>query len=106
MTTLSARRSRLGGSGTVRHCGTQSRIDVGGLAMGFQLTSTAWTEGQPIPSRYTGAGENLSPPLKWTDPPEASQSLALICEDPDAPGGIFTHWILYNLPVASRELSE
>jgi hypothetical protein len=74
--------------------------------MSFQLTSTAFEQGQPIPTVYTGEGDDHSPPLKWTDPPPKTKSLALICEDPDAPRGIFIHWVIFNLPTESRELSE
>ncbi len=74
--------------------------------MNFTLTSTAFAEGRRIPSRHTGDGEDLSPPLKWVDPPEGTRSLALLCEDPDAPRGTFTHWVVFNLPAMSRELSE
>jgi hypothetical protein len=74
--------------------------------MSFALTSTAFQEGQPIPQQHTADGKNVSPPLKWLDPPARTQSLALICEDPDAPRGTWTHWVLFNLPPQSRELSE
>jgi Raf kinase inhibitor-like YbhB/YbcL family protein len=74
--------------------------------MKFLLTSTAFEEGQHIPLDHTADGKDLSPTLKWTDPPEGTRSFALICEDPDAPRGMFTHWLVYNLPVASREMSE
>ena len=74
--------------------------------MALQLTSTAFQEGQPIPRQYTGDGQNISPPLKWQDPPAGTRSLALICEDPDAPRGTFTHWLIFNLPAEARELSE
>jgi Raf kinase inhibitor-like YbhB/YbcL family protein len=74
--------------------------------MEFTLTSTAFEDGQPIPRRYSGEGEDRSPLLKWSDPPPRTQSFALICEDPDAPHGTFTHWVAFNIPAASRELSE
>jgi Raf kinase inhibitor-like YbhB/YbcL family protein len=74
--------------------------------MTMQLTSTAFEEGQPIPLDHTGEGHNLSPQLKWNDPPAGTRSLALIFEDPDAPRGIFTHWLVYNIPAESRELPE
>jgi Raf kinase inhibitor-like YbhB/YbcL family protein len=74
--------------------------------MNLELTSAAWREGQPIPAKYTGDGRDLSPPLKWHDPPENTQSFALICEDPDAPRGTYTHWVIFNIPSASRELPE
>jgi Raf kinase inhibitor-like YbhB/YbcL family protein len=78
----------------------------GALAMNFELTSTAFEEGRPIPVQYTGDGANISPPLKWTDPPRGTRSLALLVQDPDAPRGTFTHWVAFNLPALSRELSE
>lgn len=61
---------------------------------------------QNIPRHYTCDGENVSPPLAWGDVPEGTKSLALIADDPDAPGGTFTHWVLYNLPPHLRELPE
>ena len=74
--------------------------------MALELTSAAFQGGQPIPRQYTGDGRNLSPPLTWRDPPAGTRSLALICEDPDAPRGTFTHWVAFNLPAESRELGE
>lgn len=74
--------------------------------MSFELTSTAFEEGQHIPIDYTADGRNVSPPLKWTDPPKGTVCLALVCEDPDAPRGTWCHWIVTNIPAESRELSE
>jgi Raf kinase inhibitor-like YbhB/YbcL family protein len=74
--------------------------------MRLELTSPAFQEGQPIPRHYTGDGPNHSPPLQWSDPPEGTQSWALICEDPDAPRGIWVHWVLFNLPAEARALKE
>src|SRR5438094_682071 len=68
-----------------------------GNPMNLQLTSTAFEEGQPIPLDHTGEGRNVSPQLKWTDPPAGTKSFALICEDPDAPRGTFTHWVVFNI---------
>jgi len=65
--------------------------------MTFSLTSPAFRDGGQIPAKYTGDGENLSPPLKWSDPPTGTKSFALIVEDPDAPSGTFHHWGLYNI---------
>ena len=62
------------------------------------LLSTAFKNYKDIPVKYTGDGEEISPPLRWQDTPDTTRSLALICEDPDAPGGTFDHWILYNIP--------
>ncbi len=74
--------------------------------MAMELTSPALVEGGSIPRQYTKDGRNLSPPLQWSDPPENTRSLALICEDPDAPRGTFTHWVVFNLPPQTRDLGE
>jgi Raf kinase inhibitor-like YbhB/YbcL family protein len=73
--------------------------------MTFKLTSPAIAEGQPIPRDYTGDGRDVSPPLVWSDPPEGTRSFALVCEDPDAPRGTWTHWVVFNLPAEAHELS-
>jgi Raf kinase inhibitor-like YbhB/YbcL family protein len=70
----------------------------------LKLHSPIFSEGFPIPPDYTADGQNTSPPLSWNDPPEGTKSFALICDDPDAPRGTFTHWLLYNLPADAREL--
>ena len=74
--------------------------------MPFQLTSRVFKEGEAIPVRYAGEGEDVSPPLDWQDPPVGSKSFALVCEDPDAPGGTFVHWVLYNTPPNPFTLPE
>ncbi len=74
--------------------------------MALELTSTALQKGESIPKQYTADGRNISPPLQWRDLPAGTRSLALVCEDPDAPRGTFTHWVIFNLPAESRELSE
>lgn len=73
--------------------------------MNFMLSSTAFAEGQAIPVKYTCDGANASPPLRWDGAPQA-QSFVLIVDDPDAPGGTFTHWVLYDIPGQQRELPE
>ena len=70
------------------------------------LTSTAFSSGRPIPTKYTCDGADISPPLKWQGVPEGAKSLALICDDPDAPVGTWVHWVLYDLPTATTELTE
>ncbi|MGN6547943.1 MAG: YbhB/YbcL family Raf kinase inhibitor-like protein [Aureliella sp.] len=72
----------------------------------MKLASTAFTEGHAIPVDYTGDGANTSPPLTWTEQPKGTASFALICEDPDAPRGIWTHWVLFNLPAATHQLAK
>jgi Raf kinase inhibitor-like YbhB/YbcL family protein len=75
-------------------------------AMTIQITSTAFDEGGLIPPQYTCDGDDISPPLAWTSIPEGTQSLALICDDPDAPMGTWVHWVLYNLPADVADLPE
>ncbi|MFW6088206.1 MAG: YbhB/YbcL family Raf kinase inhibitor-like protein [Gemmatimonadota bacterium] len=73
----------------------------------MRLTSSAFGDGERIPERYTADGEDLSVPLSWTDPPDETAELALIVDDPDAPGPeSWVHWVLYNIPSDSRELAE
>lgn len=72
----------------------------------FELTSTAFQQGDPIPPKYSCDGEDVSPPLSWGEPPATTQSLALIMDDPDAPGGTWDHWILFNIPPGLRTLQE
>ncbi|HYE74918.1 MAG TPA: YbhB/YbcL family Raf kinase inhibitor-like protein [Blastocatellia bacterium] len=74
--------------------------------MNFEITSDAFASGQNIPSKYTCDGQNISPPLKWSGAPQGTRSFALIVEDPDAPSGTFDHWLLFNIPAATTELSE
>jgi len=74
--------------------------------MAFELTSSAFQPQAPIPLKYTCQGEDVSPPLRWSDPPREAQSFALIMDDPDAPMGTWVHWVLYNLPADARELPE
>jgi Raf kinase inhibitor-like YbhB/YbcL family protein len=72
----------------------------------FLLTSSAFTEGGAIPRRYTCDGQDRSPPLSWTAPPTGSRSLALILDDPDAPGGRFIHWLAWGIPPDTGGLAE
>jgi Raf kinase inhibitor-like YbhB/YbcL family protein len=74
--------------------------------MALQLTSTAFENGVDIPVKHTCDGEDVSPPLRWEGEPDATVSFALIMEDPDAPNGTFTHWIVYNMPPDVHELEE
>ncbi len=71
--------------------------------MPFALSSSAFTEGATIPARYTCDGENVPPPLQWDGKPARAQSLVLILDDPDAPGGVFTHWVVYDLPAGNAD---
>jgi Raf kinase inhibitor-like YbhB/YbcL family protein len=78
----------------------------GGPAISFALKSTAFPNGGEIPRKYSCSGENISPALSWTDTPAQARSLALIADDPDAPAGTWTHWILWNIPAHSTSLPE
>jgi len=74
--------------------------------MDFKLKVSAFEYGSKIPSKYTCNGNDVSPPIAWENPPEGTESFVLIVDDPDAPSGTFTHWILWNLPKDKRSLEE
>lgn len=74
--------------------------------MKLHLTTTAFAEGQPIPRRHAFDDQDLSPTLQWSGVPPAAKSLALICDDPDAPMGTWVHWVIYDLPPATAGLAE
>ncbi|MFC4003214.1 YbhB/YbcL family Raf kinase inhibitor-like protein [Prauserella oleivorans] len=67
------------------------------LASGVELRSPAFNDGAFIPDRYAKGRENVSPPLEWTHVPDGARELVLLCEDPDAPGGTFVHWVLTGI---------
>jgi Raf kinase inhibitor-like YbhB/YbcL family protein len=77
----------------------------GGM-MPFQIASSAFSNGETIPKKFTCDGTDLSPPLSWKERPAATQSFALIADDPDAPVGVWVHWVLYNVPANMTELPE
>jgi Raf kinase inhibitor-like YbhB/YbcL family protein len=72
----------------------------------IELTSASFKDGEAIPAKHTCDGEDSSPALKWTGLPNKAKSLALICDDPDAPIGTWVHWVLYDLPPTLSALSE
>lgn len=77
----------------------------------MELTSPAFVQNGTIPERYTCDGANISPPLRWNNPPSGTKSFALIVDDPDAPDPraprmTWVHWVLFNIPAQVRELSE
>lgn len=74
--------------------------------MTISLASAAFENGKPIPKRHTCDGEDVSPPLRWSGVPDGAKSLALICDDPDAPMGTWVHWVLYDIPVSLSGLPE
>lgn len=71
----------------------------------LRIQTPAFNEGKQIPRQYTCDGENAPPPLNLSSTPAGAKSLAVIVEDPDAPGGTFTHWLVWNLPPDSRGVS-
>ena len=74
--------------------------------MTFTLTITAFADGSPIPAKFTCEGANVSPELRWNDAPADTRSYALIVDDPDAPVGTFTHWVLFDVPADRSSLAE
>lgn len=74
--------------------------------MEIKLKSTAFGEDGMIPKKYTCEGLDVSPPFSWTAVPAGTKSLAFTCDDPDAPGGTWVHWVLFNLPANIQELPE
>lgn len=72
----------------------------------MELRSEAFTQDGTIPRVYTRDGEDRSPPLTWSDLPRDAESLALIVEDPDAPRGTFTHWLMWDIPITNERLPE
>ena len=72
----------------------------------FTLQSDAFGSGETIPMRHSCDGDDLSPPLTWSPPPEGTRSLALVVDDPDAPSGTFTHWLAWGIDPAAGSLAE
>ncbi|HVW84221.1 MAG TPA: YbhB/YbcL family Raf kinase inhibitor-like protein, partial [Bryobacteraceae bacterium] len=72
----------------------------------LHLTVSGFPDGGAIPQRFTCDGDDVSPALHWSDAPEGTQSFALIVDDPDAPSGTWTHWILWDIPASVHSISE
>jgi Raf kinase inhibitor-like YbhB/YbcL family protein len=84
----------------------KEEIQPGESPKSIEVTSTAFQAGIPIPKQFTGDGADQSPPLRWSEPPPGTKSIALISDDPDAPRGTWVHWVLFNLPSQTREVEE
>jgi Raf kinase inhibitor-like YbhB/YbcL family protein len=72
----------------------------------LEVTSSAFDDGKPIPATFTCDGDDRAPPLTWTDPPDDAVSLAIVVDDPDAPGGTFTHWLVTQIRPDEGETVE
>jgi Raf kinase inhibitor-like YbhB/YbcL family protein len=72
----------------------------------MKITSSAFNEGGNIPSKFTCDGSDTSPPLQLTSVPPGAKSLVLIADDPDAPGGLFTHWLVWNIAPQTNSIAE
>jgi len=79
-----------------------AKEDTGVKTATLVVASPAFKEGELMPKEFTADGENVSPPLAWSNVPDDAKSIALVCEDPDAPRGTFVHWVIFNIdPKAS-----
>lgn len=74
--------------------------------MAFTLESSAFKANDMIPTRFTCDASNASPPLSWKGAPSTTQSFVLIMDDPDAPRGTWVHWVLFNIPASTTQLTE
>jgi Raf kinase inhibitor-like YbhB/YbcL family protein len=74
--------------------------------MPMTVLSSAFQDGEQLPARFTADGQDLSPPLRWSNPPVGTRSLAIACEDPDAPTGLFVHWLAWNIHPDQRHVNE
>ncbi len=70
------------------------------------ISSPDFKNNETIPAKFTGEGQNISPALIWPDVPANTATLAVIMDDPDAPSGLFTHWIIFNIPHINKELPQ
>jgi Raf kinase inhibitor-like YbhB/YbcL family protein len=87
---------------------SQGQVNENMEQMTYQLsvTSPAFKDNERIPVKYTADGDDMSPPLKWAEIPDGVAEYALIVDDPDAPGGVFTHWVIYGLPGSYDHLDD
>ena len=74
--------------------------------MSFTLEISGFRYGDKIPEKFTCDSSDISPHIVWTDAPSSTKEFVLIMDDPDAPHGVFTHWIIYNIPSTITELKE
>ena len=74
--------------------------------MEIKLTSSEFKDGEMIPIKYSGEGDDMSPPLEWSGLPAGTKSIAIVCDDPDAPYGNFVHWVIFNIPPSANSMPE
>jgi Raf kinase inhibitor-like YbhB/YbcL family protein len=74
--------------------------------MAFTLNSPAIRDGAFVPARHACTGDNISPPFEWSGAPDGAKSFALLCEDPDAPSGMFRHWAIFDIAPENAALAE
>lgn len=73
---------------------------------GFVITSKSFKNGEPLPKKHAKAGQDVNPQLSWTGAPAGTKSFALINDDPDAPCGLWAHWLVKNIPASTTEIKE
>jgi len=79
---------------------------LSGMAWALEIKSSAFSDGENIPAKYTCSSTDVSPQLEWSDVPKGTKSFVLICDDPDAPSGDWVHWVIYNIPADQTSLEE
>jgi Raf kinase inhibitor-like YbhB/YbcL family protein len=93
-------------AGCSNHIQQPEPVDTPKSATTMSVSSAAFADGQSIPDKYTCHGQDISPPLQWSGTPSQAKSIALTCEDPDAPSGTFTHWVIFDVPATATGLPE
>jgi len=101
---VTACQGQKGREGVERRSGGEAREER--IMQKIELSSPAFSHGDFIPAKHTCDGQDVSPELNWSGVPEGTRSLALICDDPDAPVGTWVHWVLFNIPPDLKGLPE
>ena len=84
----------------------ESLKDINATGSDFMILSPAYKNGGNLPKKYTCKGDGISPPIKWFNAPKGTKSFALIYKDPDAPSGLWTHWVVYDIPSTIDHINE
>ncbi len=87
-------------------CAVMHGVEKEATMIQFSLSSPSFRNNQPIPAKHSCEGQDASPALKWEGASPATKGFALICDDPDAPGGSWVHWVIYGIPAGTTELPE